>query len=56
MSRQKIVCRDRTWEDCNKSVETKEDNVATRFVSWMSTSGTTRRDTKNSKKAEILSR
>ena len=37
MSRQKIACRDRTWEECNKSAETKKVNVVTRFVSWMST-------------------
>ena len=37
MLRQKIVCRDRTWEESNKSVGTKKFNVATRFVSWMST-------------------
>ena len=37
MSRQKIACRDRTWEECNKSVETKIVDVATRFASWMST-------------------
>ena len=36
MSRQKIACRDRTWEESMKSVETKKVNVATRFVSWMS--------------------
>ena len=29
MSRQKKACRDRTWEECNKSAETKKDNVAT---------------------------
>ena len=46
MSRQKTACRDRTWEECNKSVETKKDNVTTRFVSWMSTSGTTCRNIK----------
>ena len=63
MSRQKTTCHDRTWEECNKSVETKRDNVATRFVSWMSTSGRTCRDIKapvatlkNRKKAKILSR
>ena len=33
MSRQKIVCHDRTWEECNKPAETKKNNVATRFVS-----------------------
>ena len=32
MSQQKM-------ESCNKSVETKKVNVATRFVSWMSTQG-----------------
>ena len=41
MSRQKTMCRDKTWEECNKSAETKRYNVATRFVSWMSTSGRT---------------
>ena len=41
MSLQKTVCRDRTWEECNKSTETKKDNVATRFVSWVSTPGKT---------------
>ena len=46
MSRQKTACHDRTWEECNKSVETKKDNVATRFVSWMSTPGRTCRDIK----------
>ena len=55
MSRQKIACRDRTWEECNKSAETMKVNVATRFVNWMSTSGRTCRDTGNRKKAEILS-
>ena len=49
------MCRDKTWEECNKSAETKKDNVATRFVSWMSTSGRSCHDTKNKKKAEILS-
>ena len=33
MSRQKIACRNKTWEECNKSIETKKVNVATRFVS-----------------------
>ena len=37
MSRQKIACHDRTWEECNKSIETKTVNVVTRFVGWMST-------------------
>ena len=37
MSQQKIVCHDRTWAECNKLAETKKINVATRFVSWMST-------------------
>ena len=37
MSRQNIACHDRTWEECNKPVETKKDNVATRFVSLIST-------------------
>ena len=32
MSRQKTVCLDRTLEESNKSVETKRDNVATRFL------------------------
>ena len=26
-------------EECNKSAETKKVNIATRFVSWMSTPG-----------------
>ena len=42
----KTACRDRTWEECNQSVETKKDNVVTRFVSWMPTSGRTYRDIK----------
>ena len=46
MSRQKIACRDRTWEECNKLVETKKVNVVTRFVRWMSTPGRTCRDIK----------
>ena len=46
MSRQKIMCHDRTWEECNKSSETKKINVATRLVSWMSTPGRTYRDIK----------
>ena len=46
MSRQKIACRDRTWEECNKSTETKKVNVATRFVIWMSTPRRTCRDIK----------
>ena len=46
MSRQKTTCHNRTLEKCNKSVKTKRDNVATRFVSWMSTSGRTCRDIK----------
>ena len=46
MSRQKIVCHYRTWEECNKPVETKKINVATRFVNWMSTPGRTCRDIK----------
>ena len=33
MLRQKIACRDRTWEECNKSTKIKKDNVATRFFS-----------------------
>ena len=32
MSRQKIACRDRTWEECNKSAETKKVDVATRYL------------------------
>ena len=44
MLRQKIACRDRTGEECNKSAEKK--NVATRFVSWMSTPRRTCRDIK----------
>ena len=27
MSRQKTACHKRTWEECNKSVKTKKDNV-----------------------------
>ena len=46
MLRQKTTCCNRTWEECNKSAETKRDNVATRFVSWMSTSGRTYHDIK----------
>ena len=46
MLRQKIACRDRTWEECNKSFEIKKDDVATRFVSWMSTLGRAYRDIK----------
>ena len=46
MLRQKTVCRDRTWKECNKSAKTKKDNVATRFVSWMSTKERTCRDIK----------
>ena len=46
MSQQKTACRDRTWEECNKPAETKKDNVATRFVSWISTLGRTCRDIK----------
>ena len=46
MLRQKIACRDRTWEECNKSIETKKDNVVTRFVRWMSTQGRTCHDIK----------
>ena len=46
MSRQKKACHDRTWEECNKSAKTKKDNVATRFVSWMSTPGRTCHDIK----------
>ena len=39
MSRQKTTCRNKKWEECNKSAETKKVNVTTRFVSWMSTPG-----------------
>ena len=46
MSRQKTTCRNRTWEECSKSTETKRDNVAIRFVSWISTLGRTCRDIK----------
>ena len=46
MSRQKTAFHDITWEECNKSTETTKDNVATRFVSWMSTPGRTCRDIK----------
>ena len=46
MSQQKIVCHDRTWAECNKLAETKKINVATRFVSWMSTLRRTCRDIK----------
>ena len=46
MSQQKIVCRNRTWEECNKSIEKEKINVATRLVSWMSTPGRTFRDIK----------
>ena len=46
MSRQKTACHDRTCEECNKSAKTKKDNVAKRFVSWMSTSGRTYCDIK----------
>ena len=56
ISQQKIACRDRTREECNKSVEIKKVNVATRFFHWMSTPGRTCRDTGNRKKAKILSR
>ena len=45
MSQQKTVCHDRTWEECDKS-ETNKENVATRFVSWMSTPGRTCPDIK----------
>ena len=31
MLQQKIVCRDRTWEECNKSAETKKINVTIRL-------------------------
>ena len=47
MSRQKTACRDRTWEECNKSAETKKDNVATRFISLILTSGRTCRHIKS---------
>ena len=46
MSQQKIACRDRTWEECNKSTETKKVNVEIRFFSWMSTLGRTCLDIK----------
>ena len=46
MSQQKIVCHGRTWAECNKLAETKKINVATRFVSWMSTLRRTYRDIK----------
>ena len=46
MLQQKIACRDKTWEECNKSAEIKKVNIATRFVSWMSTPGSTCRDIK----------
>ena len=46
MLQQKIECRDRTWEECKKSAKTKNVNVATRFVSWMSTPRRTYRDIK----------
>ena len=46
MSRQMTACRDRTWEECNKSDETKKDNVVTRFVNWMTTLRRTCRDIK----------
>ena len=46
MSRQKTACHDRTWEEYNKLTKTKKDNVATRFVSWMSTPRRTCRDIK----------
>ena len=56
MSIQKTACRDKTWEECNKSTEIKKNNVATRFVSWTSTPRRTYRDTRNRKKVEILLR
>ena len=62
MSRQKTACRDKKWEECNKSVATKKVNVVTMFVSWMSTSGNLSRhkslcrDKGSRKKAEIMSR
>ena len=46
MSRQKVGCRNKTWEECNKSAETKKVHVTIRFVSWMSTPGRTCRDIK----------
>ena len=46
ISQQKIACHNRTWEECNKSAKTMKDDVATRFVSWMSTPGRTSRDIK----------
>ena len=56
MLRQKTACRNRTWEERNKLAETKRDNVATRFVNWMSTLGRTCRDIKNWKREEDMSR
>ena len=44
MLRQKTACCYRTWEECNKSAETKKVNVVTRFISWMSTPRRTYRD------------
>ena len=32
MSQQKTMCRNKIWEECNKSAETKRDNVVTRFL------------------------
>ena len=46
MSQQKIACRNRIEEECNKLVKTKKVNVTTRFVSWMSTRGRTCHDNK----------
>ena len=46
MSGQKTACRDRTWEECNKSAETNKVNVVTGFVNWMSTPGRTCREIK----------
>ena len=48
MSRQKIACHDKTWEEYNKSDEKKKYNVVTRFVSLMSKPGRTCRDIKAS--------
>ena len=63
MLRQKIACRDKTGEECNKLAEIRKVNVVTRFVSWMSAPRRTcrekkkgsYRDTGNRKKSKILS-
>ena len=39
LSRKKIVCSDRKWEEYDNSAETKKVYVATRFFSRMSTPG-----------------